>query len=240
LRRDSDKKDETGAFRAMSVSRSSDRRTRSSSLSSGSSSWSSLDFLDSLSDTCLGCLLVTCALVFCGLIFVIVYAVNNPVCVSHEVTQRPDKSVKTSPDVEVNMSGNYQLILTRNYANYLLALEIPQVAATQIEKLKSENLSINQDEVKGTTIKTITPWITKSISFKFNEHFNVEYEEKETKGVINYFCTRPKNNIINCNSINPGKGWRIMFDYIFTKDHLINKSYFISKNVGMTKKYRRI
>ena len=33
-------------------------------------------------------------------------------------------------------------------------------------------------------------------------------------------------------SINPGKGWRIMFDYIFTKDHLINKSYFISKNVG--------
>ena len=23
-----------------------------------------------------------------------------------------------------------------------------------------------------------------------------------------------------------------MFDYIFTKDHLINKSYFISKNVG--------
>ena len=31
----------------------------------------------------------------------IVYAVNNPVCVSHEVTQRPDKSVKTSPDVEV-------------------------------------------------------------------------------------------------------------------------------------------
>ena len=31
----------------------------------------------------------------------IVYAVNNPVCVSHEVTQRPDKSVKTSPDIEV-------------------------------------------------------------------------------------------------------------------------------------------
>ena len=38
---------------------------------------------------------------FFSVIFVIVYAVNNPVCVSHEVTQRPDKSVKTSPDVEV-------------------------------------------------------------------------------------------------------------------------------------------
>ena len=34
------------------------------------------------------------------------------------------------------MTGSYQLILTRNYANYLLALEIPPVAATQIEKLK--------------------------------------------------------------------------------------------------------
>ena len=38
--------------------------------------------------------------------------------------------------MQVNMSGAYQLILTRNYANYLLALEIPRVAATQIEKLK--------------------------------------------------------------------------------------------------------
>jgi len=171
---------------------------------------------------------------------VIIYAVNNPICVSDEVTHSSGIHKSSSPDIEVNMSGDYQLILTRNYANYLLALEIPQVAATQIEKLKSENLSIIQDEVSGTTIKTITPWITKSISFMFDEHFAVEYEEKETKGVINYFCSRPKNNIINCNSINPGKGWRIMFDYIFTKDHLINKSYFISKNVGMTKKYRRI
>ena len=34
------------------------------------------------------------------------------------------------------MSGTYQLILTHNYANYLQALEIPPVAATQIEKLK--------------------------------------------------------------------------------------------------------
>ena len=37
---------------------------------------------------------------------------------------------------QVNMSGDYQLILTRNYAAYLLALDIPPVAATQIEKLK--------------------------------------------------------------------------------------------------------
>ena len=40
--------------------------------------------------------------------------------------------------------------------------------------------------------------------------------------------------ISNFSSFEPKRGWRIMFDYIFTKTHLINKSYFISKNVGKT------
>lgn len=155
------------------------------------------DFLDSLSVTSLGCLAALCGLIFCGLISVIVHEVNNPACVLNEAKQ--DKGVgQISPEIEVNMSGTYQLIFTHNYANYLLALEIPQVAATQIEKLKSENISIVQDELVGTTITTFTPWITKSITFQFNENFNVEYGENETEGVLKYFCSKPKSNIINC------------------------------------------
>jgi len=197
------------------------------------------DCLDSLSVSCLYWLASACGLIFFGLIIVIVNEVNNPICVSTEAEQDKGKG-QISPEIEVNMSGTYQLILTHNYAAYLLALEIPQAAAEQIEKMKSENISIIQDELEGTTITTFTPWITKSINFQFNENFNVEYGENENEGVLKYFCTRPKINIINCNSINPGKGWRIMFDYIFTENHLINKSYFLSKHIGMTKKYRKL
>jgi len=195
------------------------------------------DCLDSLSVSSLGWLASACGLIFCGLIIVIVHEVNNPSCVSTEAAQDKGKG-QISPEIEVNMSGTYQLILTHNYAAYLLALEIPQAAAVQIEKMKSENISIIQNELEGTTITTFTPWIKKSINFQFNENFNVEYGEKE--GVLKYFCSRPKSNIINCSSINPGKGWRIMFDYIFTESHLINKSYFLSKHIGMTKKYRKL
>ena len=94
---------------------------------------------------------------------------------------------------------------------------------------RSENISIIQDELEGTTITTFTrkkdtllcntgsvfwaqdiifnlylslfffsAWIKKSISFQFNENFNVEYGENETKGVLNYSCSRPKSNIIHC------------------------------------------
>ena len=98
--------------------------------SSSSSSWSPLDILDSLSDTILGCLLVTCALAFCGceysmkrlscnlpikcpqtqfisyfsVIYVIVYAVNNPICVSDDVTHSSEMHKSTSPDIEVIIS----------------------------------------------------------------------------------------------------------------------------------------
>ena len=86
---------------------------------------------------------------------------------------------------------------------------------------RSENISIIQDELKGTTITTVTrkkifiwmkwltcfsfyelfvisAWITKSINFQFNENFNVEYGENENEGVLKYFCSRPKINTINC------------------------------------------
>jgi len=194
--------------------------------------------LDFLSTRTLVCLIACCALVFVALIFVIISAINNPICVYRQKEEELEKNEEKS---DVNLTGTFQLKMTDNYANYLLALDIPYLAANQIEKLKSENVSIHEYEVSGTTITTTTPWITKSISFHFDEQFNVTYgDNEESSGVLSYFCSKPKYNIINCKSINESKGWIIMFDYIFTKKYLINKSYFISKNVGMTKKYRRL
>jgi len=94
----------------------------------------------------------------------------------------------------------------------------------------------------GTPI--ITAWITKTINFKFDEPFSVDYgnsrSEDKSKGVLNYFCKRPQENIINCKSKEKKKGWKIVFDWIFTENSLVNKSLFITKNIGMTKKYRRL
>jgi len=198
-------------------------------------------FLDYLSDGVLVLLIFLCIITFIGLIFIIISAVNNPICVQNQhskANKEPSEEVKIT---KVNMTGTFQLFITSNYAHYLQALELPRIAASQIEKLKSENISINENEKEGlTTITTITPWMTKTISFHFDEYFNVSYGEDKTKGTLSYFCTKPKINTINCNSVESRRGWKIMFDYIFTEKYLINKSYFISKNVGMTKKYRRL
>lgn len=184
------------------------------------------EVLDKFSVKTLIALTLLCAVIFSCLIFVIVFAIQNPICVeeNHEAEEA------ASDELQVSMSGLFQLIATNNYANYLHALDIPTVAANKIENLKTENISVEQDDARGTTITTITPWLTKSISFRFDEKFNVSYGDGES----HYFCSKPKSNVINCNSFEPKRGWRIMFDYIFTKTHLINKSYFISKNVGKT------
>lgn len=143
----------------------------------------------------------------------------------------------------VNMSGFFTLVETENYVDYLMALELPFTAASHIQSLKSENISIEEDG-EGASITTHTPWITKTINFKFDEPFSVDYgnsrSEDKSKGVLNYFCKRPQENIINCKSKEKKKGWKIVFDWIFTENSLVNKSLFITKNIGMTKKYRRL
>jgi len=139
------------------------------------------------------------------------------------------------------MPGSYQLLETDNYLNYLLALEIPFKAASHIQNLRSENLTVEEDGISA-NITTFTPWLSKTISFKFDEPFSVDYggPESKSKGVLNYFCFKPEQNIINCSSKETKKGWKIVFDLIFSEKFLTNKSFFITKNVGMTKKYMRV
>ena len=64
---------------------------------------------------------------------------------------------------------------------------------------------------------------------------------------LHYICTRPHRNIINCRcniwqvltEINQAvfrseereKDWKIVFDFIFSGDGLINQGYFITKHV---------
>jgi len=191
--------------------------------------------LDSLSERTQTVCLIICAGIFIGLICIIIQALNNPICIHKKSPKENSHSNK-----KISMSGFYQLLETDNYLNYLLALEIPFPAASHIQNLRSENLTVDEDGIRA-NITTFTPWLTKTISFKFDEPFSVEYgsTESKSKGVLKYFCFKPEPNIINCSSKETKKGWNIVFDLIFSENFLTNKSFFITKNVGMTKKYRR-
>jgi len=195
------------------------------------------DPLDNLSERTQTIGIIICAGLFIGLICIIIQALNNPICIHKKSLQ--ENSLNS--DKKFSMPGFYQLVETDNYLNYLLALEIPFPAASHIYNLRSENLTVEEDGVTA-NITTFTPWLTKSISFKFDEPFLVQHgnTESKSKGVLNYSCSKPEKNIINCSSKETKKGWNIVFDLIFSENFLTNKSFFITKNVGMTKKYRRL
>jgi len=194
--------------------------------------------IDSLSQKTQIICLIICAVTFLALICILIEAINNPICVEKKYQK---KETLAEPHPPVSMSGLYRLVQTENYVDYLTSLELPLVAASHIDSIKSENISVEEDG-QSATIATSTPWISKTISFKFDEPFSVNYgsSESKSKGVLNYFCHKPKENIINCNSNEEKKGWKIVFDLIFSDEFLVNKSFFITKNVGMTKKYQRV
>jgi len=132
--------------------------------------------LDNLSERTQTICIVICAGIFIGLICIIIQALNNPICI-HK------KSLKETPlksNKKFSMPGSYQLLETENYLNYLLALEIPFKAASHIQNLRSENLTVEEDGISA-NITTFTPWLTKTISFKFDEPFSVDYGGPESK-----------------------------------------------------------
>ena len=49
-----------------------------------------------------------------------------------------------------------------------------------------------------------------------------------------------KSNLILSRSKAEDMNWEIVFDYIFSDVGLINQSYFVTKNVGMQKTYKRV
>jgi len=173
-------------------------------------------------------------------ICILIKAINNPICVEKKY-EKKDNHMQSQ--ATVSLSGLYKLVDTDNYVDYLTSLEVPAIAASHIDRVKSENISVEEDGHRA-TITTSTPWISKTITFKFDEPFSVNYGDSRSNsnktGVLNYFCYKPKENIINCNSKEEKKGWKIVFDLIFTDEFLVNKSFFITKDVGMTKKYRRV
>eukprot|EP00090_Calanus_glacialis_P001578 TRINITY_DN11146_c1_g1_i1.p2 TRINITY_DN11146_c1_g1~~TRINITY_DN11146_c1_g1_i1.p2 ORF type:complete len:159 (-),score=39.55 TRINITY_DN11146_c1_g1_i1:133-609(-) len=137
---------------------------------------------------------------------------------------------------QVDISGVYQLEEVENYGVYLLAMER---AVRNIENMKSETISVKMLEGEGkVNIRTVTAWATKEFNFLLGKHFSVKYGAESRGGTLEYYCHRPQHNIINCRSIEQGRNWEIVFDFIFSEEGLINQSYFITKHIGMKKKYR--
>eukprot|EP00090_Calanus_glacialis_P001577 TRINITY_DN11146_c0_g1_i1.p1 TRINITY_DN11146_c0_g1~~TRINITY_DN11146_c0_g1_i1.p1 ORF type:complete len:220 (-),score=53.76 TRINITY_DN11146_c0_g1_i1:110-769(-) len=191
--------------------------------------------LDLLSATSLASLAALCFLIFIALVCVIVHASSPNTGCGCDTPQHPLKTNKL-----VNISGVYLLEEVENYGEYLLAMDIPERAVRNIESLKSETITVNMlDGEERVNIRTQTAWATKEIQFLLKTHFSVAYGEDGRGGTLDYYCERPQQNIINCRSFEKDRNWEIVFDFIFSEEGLTNQSYFITKHVGMKKKYRR-
>jgi len=141
---------------------------------------------------------------------------------------------------KVNISGTYNLEeADENYPEYLLAMDIPHHALPYIitsdEVIVIRPLSPQENIIN---IKTITSWTTKEIEFEFNKQLQVSYGKGGS--VFTYNCTRPQHNRISCRSGIKSKGWRFLFDFIFSDHSLMYQSYFVTKNIGNQKIYRRV
>jgi len=140
--------------------------------------------IDSLSQRSQIICLIICAVTFLALICVLIEAINNPICVEKKRKEKKENLVE--PHAPVSMSGLYKLVHTENYVDYLTSLELPLVAASHIDSIKSENISVEEDG-QSATIATSTPWISKTISFKFDEPFSVNYGGSESKSKVFIF-----------------------------------------------------
>jgi len=132
--------------------------------------------IDSLSQRTQIICLILCAVTFLGLTCILIKAINNPICVEKK-NQKKDNHVQS--EMSVSLSGLYKLVDTDNYVDYLTSLEVPHVAASHIDSLKSENISVEEDGHRA-TITTSTPWISKTITFKFDEPFSVNYGDSRS------------------------------------------------------------
>lgn len=195
--------------------------------------WKTKFSLSSLSDRTLAILAAVCLVTFIALVSVIVEASSPTNCTGG---QHGEKSLEL-----LDISGVYQLEEVENYGEYLLAMDIPERAVRHMEKLKTEiiRIKILGEEEIGVNLKTVTSWATREIEFNFSSHFNLTYGDQGRGGVLGYYCTRPQHNVINCRSFEEKKNWEIVFDFIFTVEGLINQSYFITKHIGMKKKYKK-
>eukprot|EP00090_Calanus_glacialis_P025545 TRINITY_DN39951_c0_g1_i1.p1 TRINITY_DN39951_c0_g1~~TRINITY_DN39951_c0_g1_i1.p1 ORF type:complete len:169 (+),score=33.26 TRINITY_DN39951_c0_g1_i1:38-544(+) len=141
---------------------------------------------------------------------------------------------------KVNISGTYNLEeFDDNYPEFLLAMDIPPSALPYIMKSKEviviRPLSPQENIIN---MKTITSWTTKEVEFEFNKQLQVSYANGGS--VFTYNCTRPQQNRISCRSEIKSKGWRFIFDFIFSDESLMYQSYFVTKNIGNQKIYRKV
>merc|ERR1719245_930639 len=190
--------------------------------------------LDSWSDRTVAGLAGLCFLTFIGLVCVLVNASLPPSCGCRTGQHGP------ATEGEVNISGVYLLDQVENYGKYLLAMDIPEIAVRNIETMKSEKITVKMmDGEKKVKIRTDTAWASKELEFLFGKNFSVVYGEQGGGGVLDYYCHRPQQLVINCRSFEKERNWQIVFDFIFSEGGLVNKSFFVSKHIGMKKTYKR-
>jgi len=184
------------------------------------------------SDKVLAIVAAFCILTGFALICLVVYSLMPSTCTLNTKQETVQK---------VPISGVYDLVrVDDNYKDYLLAMDIPHTAV-DILAISSEKMVIKtlEPDDKWINMKTITKWSSRETEFQLNTPYNISYGGGQGRGVLYNYCEKQDGNIINCRSEDPRRQWMFNFTLIFTAEGLINKRYFLSKNIGTEKIYSR-
>merc|ERR1712062_55455 len=150
-----------------------------------------------------------------------------------------EKKLETSnSNSSFGISGTYELKgYDRNYEKYMTAYGIPSLIVSLIVG-KPETLIITEPEENESfyTIKKITDDGARVKDHKFELNVKHETTYNKGKGTMQTICTSPEKNVLECNSDEEEKEWKITDRLEFEPLGIINTKTFHTKNI-VTKKY---